>query len=96
MSEHEGFCAPVVESFYLDIPVIAFNAGAVSETMKGGGILVNKKNPIQIATLMDKILKDPDLKKEVIHSQREVLQKYTKNKTGPILLKYIKDLADNV
>ena len=58
MSEHEWFCAPVVESFYLDIPVVAFNAGAVSETMNVGGILVNKKNPIHIASLMDKILKD--------------------------------------
>ena len=29
LSEHEGFCVPLMESFYFDLPVIAYRAAAV-------------------------------------------------------------------
>jgi len=54
MSEHEGFCAPIPESYYLKIPVIAFNAGAVKETMNKAGLLVNQKDHLKIATCQPK------------------------------------------
>lgn len=92
MSEHEGFCAPVPESFYLNIPVIAFNAGAVKETMNNGGLLVNRKDFLHIAGLMDRVLTDPALKEQILASQQNALQKYYKNKTGKILLEYIKSM----
>ena len=94
MSEHEGFCAPVPESFYLDIPVIAFNAGAVKETMRNGGILVNRKDFLYVASLIDRVLKDSAFKHKILESQKEALQKYFKDKTGQILLDYLKKLAN--
>ena len=33
VSEHEGFCVPVIEAMYHDVPVVAFAAGAVAETV---------------------------------------------------------------
>lgn len=93
MSEHEGFCAPVPESFYLNIPVIAFNAGAVKETMNNGGLLVNRKDFLYIAGLMDRVLTDPELKEKILASQQKALQKYYKNKTGKILLEYIEKIG---
>lgn len=92
MSEHEGFCAPVPESFYLDIPVIAFNAGAVKETMNNGGILVNRKEFEKIAALMDRILTDVPLKEKILASQQLALQKYYQNKTGQILLDFLEKI----
>ena len=94
MSEHEGFCAPVPESFYLNIPVIAFNAGAVKETMNNGGILVNRKDFIGIAALLDRVLTDGNLKEKILVSQQNALQKYQQNKTGKILLEYILKLKN--
>lgn len=94
MSEHEGFCAPIPESFYLDIPVIAFNAGAVKETMNNGGILLNQKDFLQTAALIDKILTDPPLKQKILTSQQNALKKYFKNKTGQILLQHLKQFKD--
>ncbi|MCP4219450.1 MAG: glycosyltransferase family 4 protein [bacterium] len=92
MSEHEGFCAPVPESFYLGIPVIAYNAGAVKETMNKGGLLVNRKDFASIAALIDQVLTDDNLKNKVLASQKEALKKYAQNKTGKILLDYIETL----
>jgi glycosyltransferase involved in cell wall biosynthesis len=92
MSEHEGFCAPVPESFYLNIPVVAFNAGAVKETMNDGGILVNQKDFIRAAALIDHILTNPRLKEKILNTQQKALKKYSRNKTGKILLDYLKNL----
>ena len=38
-SAHEGFCVPIVESFYKQIPVVAYAATAVPATMDGAGVL---------------------------------------------------------
>ena len=38
-SEHEGFCVPLVESFHMGVPVLAYAATAVPATMDGAGIL---------------------------------------------------------
>ena len=94
MSEHEGFCAPVPESFHLQIPVVAFNAGAVAETMNGGGLLVNQKDYVQVAAVIDRILTDNKLKQNLLDSQNQALQKYRKNRTGKILLEHIQKLVD--
>lgn len=93
MSEHEGFCAPVTEAFYLDIPVVAFNAGAVEETMNGGGILVNRKDFMQVAALCDQILMDPGFRKKILAAQRRALAKYSRDKSGRILMEYIRQLV---
>ncbi len=92
MSEHEGFCAPIPESYYLKIPVIAFNAGAVKETMNKAGLLVNQKDHLKIAALIDTLIKEKDFKEKVIKSQNNALSKYKQNKTGSILLEYLEKL----
>ena len=38
-SEHEGFCVPLVESFHMGVPVLAYAATAVPSTMDGAGVL---------------------------------------------------------
>jgi len=92
MSEHEGFCAPVPEGFFLNIPVIAYNEGAVKETMNNGGILLNHKQFLKTAALIDKILSDGNLREKVLKTQQESLKKYFKNRTGNILLAHLKQL----
>jgi glycosyltransferase involved in cell wall biosynthesis len=92
MSEHEGFCAPVPESFYLNIPVVAFDGGAVRETMGQGGILVTCKKFLEIAGIIDRIQSDRSLRQQVISSQNRELERYQQNRTGQILLNYLRQL----
>ncbi len=93
MSEHEGFCAPVPESFFLNIPVIAFNEGAVKETMNNGGVLLNRKELIKTAALIDKIMTDKQLREGILKTQQEALKKYFRNRTGKILLEQLDNLV---
>ena len=49
LSEHEGFCVPLVEAMALGVPVVAAGAGAIAETMGGAGILLDDRTPAEIA-----------------------------------------------
>jgi len=49
MSEHEGFCVPLVEAMASACPILAFEAGAIPETLGNAGILLKEKNALEIA-----------------------------------------------
>ena len=49
MSEHEGFCAPLVEALAHGIPVVARAAAAVPETLGGAGVLVDHPDMLPLA-----------------------------------------------
>ena len=68
-SEHEGFCVPLVESFYKQVPVLAFAATAVPATMDGAGVLYEDKDPGHVAALMDAIISNCTLQDGIIDAQ---------------------------
>jgi glycosyltransferase involved in cell wall biosynthesis len=72
-SAHEGFCVPIVESFYKQIPVIAYAASAVPATMDGAGVLFQTREPLEVAALMDTVLEDIQLYERIIERQEAAL-----------------------
>ena len=68
-SEHEGFCVPLVESFYKEVPVLGYAATAVPSTMDGAGVLFHEKDPAHVALLMDTILSDQTLQDAIVAAQ---------------------------
>jgi L-malate glycosyltransferase len=62
MSEHEGFCVPLIEAMHFGLPLIAFDAGAVRETVGNGGCVVQRKSFGEIAELMEMILSSSELR----------------------------------
>lgn len=93
MSEHEGFGVPLIESFYLGLPVVAYAAGAVEETMNGGGILIHEKDFVKTAVLLDKLHKDEAFRKKVVLSQKKALQKFSQENVSKILLSHIQKVT---
>ena len=72
-SAHEGFCVPIVESFYKQIPVVAYAATAVPATMDGAGVLYSTDEPLEVAALVDAVLDDQELYERIVTSQDEAL-----------------------
>jgi glycosyltransferase involved in cell wall biosynthesis len=68
-SEHEGFCVPLVEAFYKQVPVLAYAATAVPATMDGAGVLFEDKDPVQVARLIDAIVSDAALQDRIVDAQ---------------------------
>ncbi len=79
MSEHEGFCVPLVEAMYFGVPVMAYNAAAVPDTLGGTGILLNDKDPFEAALMADRVLTDTALRREIISEQRRRQQDFSYN-----------------
>ncbi len=76
LSEHEGFCVPLVEAMLFDLPIIAFDSCAVPETMGGSGIVIDNKNPVFVAKVMDKVATNQELRQDMIASQRKRLEDF--------------------
>ena len=74
-SEHEGFCVPLVEAFYKQVPVLAFAATAVPATMDGAGVLYDDKDPRYVAALMDAILSDSALQDVIVDEQLDAVDR---------------------
>ncbi|MGB3907934.1 MAG: glycosyltransferase [Methanomethylovorans sp.] len=69
MSEHEGFCVPLIESMHFGVPIIAYNSTAIPYTMNGTSILVNKKCYPEIAEMINLVLTDKNLRDRIIKKQ---------------------------
>ena len=69
LSEHEGFCVPLQEAMHFGLPVVAYDAGAVRETLRGGGLLLQDKSPELVAELLDRVTHGGDLRRAVLASQ---------------------------
>jgi len=70
LSEHEGFCAPLVEAMAADVPVLAYAAAAVPETLGGAGVQFAPKDFEYAAELAGALAFDDDLRASVIAGQR--------------------------
>jgi L-malate glycosyltransferase len=60
VSDHEGFGVPLVEAMGHGLPIVAYDAGAVSEVLGGAGVLLEKKNPRHVAAAVSDLLADPE------------------------------------
>jgi len=73
MSEHEGFCVPLVEAMAADVPVLAYAAAAVPDTLGGAGVQFAPKDLELAAELLSRLAFDDRLRAEVIAGQRRRL-----------------------
>ncbi len=73
LSEHEGFCVPLLEAMAADVPVLAYGAAAVPDTLGGAGISFAPKDLEYAAELLGELAFDDDLRDAVIAGQRRRL-----------------------
>jgi L-malate glycosyltransferase len=92
-SEHEGFCVPLVEAFYMGVPVIAFAAAAVPATMDGAGLLYDRKDPSLVAALIDAVVRDDALRKRLLDAQDEALERLQRRDFAACLLNFVNEVA---
>ena len=77
LSEHEGFCVPLVEAMAADVPVLAYAAGAVPETLGGAGVLFSPKDLELAAETLGMLVYDRPFRETVIAGQRQRLQDFS-------------------
>jgi glycosyltransferase involved in cell wall biosynthesis len=91
-SEHEGYCVPLVEAFYKQIPVLAYAATAVPATMDGAGVLYDKKDPSHVAALMDAVASNVDVQEAIIGGQLAAIERLQARDFGATLLRIVSEV----
>ena len=78
-SEHEGFCVPLLEAMAFDVPVVAYAAGAVPDTLGGAGIVMRHKDPLAWAAVTDRVVRDATLRTALTAAGRRRLTDFTED-----------------
>jgi glycosyltransferase involved in cell wall biosynthesis len=70
LSEHEGFCVPLLEAMTADVPVLAYASTAVPDTLGGAGVQFAPKDLEYAAELLGELAYNDTLRAQVIAGQR--------------------------
>jgi glycosyltransferase involved in cell wall biosynthesis len=94
-SEHEGFCVPLVEAFYMEVPVLAYAATAVPATLDGAGVLYQTKDPRHVAALMDGILSNCQLQEAIVRGQLGAVQRLKSKDFAGTLMGFVESILNS-
>jgi glycosyltransferase involved in cell wall biosynthesis len=73
LSEHEGFCVPLLEAMAADVPVLAYGSTAIPDTLGGAGVQFTPKDLEVAAELLGELAYNEDLRARVVAGQRRRL-----------------------
>jgi glycosyltransferase involved in cell wall biosynthesis len=93
-SEHEGFNVPVLEAMSFDVPVVAFSSSALPETVGDAGILLPDKDPVLVATAVDRVMTDDALRTQLVEAGRRRVDHFSLPNTSQVMLDAVKRATD--
>lgn len=96
MSEHEGFCVPVIEAMELGVPVVAYAAAAVTETVAGAGVLLQDKDPVAVAASVHALLSDPTRRAALVEAGRARAQDFSRAVTSARWMAELRSISERV
>ncbi len=94
LSEHEGFCVPVIEAMRAGTVVIAYEGGAVAETLGGAGVLLHTLDPLIVAEVVDRVAGDEDLRKQIVARQLERVLEIERAPRDEMLVRSVRAAID--
>ncbi len=63
LSEHEGFCVPLVEAQCAGLPIVAIDSAAIAETVNDAGIILDAHcDVVDIVAALDVAVHDPEMR----------------------------------
>ena len=82
LSEHEGFCIPLLEAFHFGIPVVARPAGGMPEVAAGAALWTDAEpDPAVVAELLSLVLGDAELRAGLVDRGRARLEEFSREHT---------------
>ncbi|MCR4896980.1 MAG: glycosyltransferase [Lachnospiraceae bacterium] len=92
LSEHEGFCVPLLEAMYFDLPILAYDSTAVPETLGDGGLLLDSNDPYKVAEAMHRIVHDDAFREDLKRRAKARLTDFAQEKTEQRMLKILEGI----
>lgn len=80
LSDHEGFCVPLIEAMRSRLPIVAHAAGAIPETLGDAGILLEEKTPDAVADAIERAVGDQELRSALIERGERRLEDFSRER----------------
>ncbi len=93
MSEHAGFCLPLIEAMNFKLPIVAFSAGAVPATMGGAGIVLTQKRFAEIGELLWRVSNDAQLREPLVAEGARRVTAFSYERFSARVLDLLKELS---
>ncbi|MGH8974327.1 MAG: glycosyltransferase [Acidimicrobiia bacterium] len=77
LSEHEGFCAPLLEAMHFGVPVVALARAAVPETAGDAALLLDSNDPMVVAAAVHRVVTDAPLARRLADAGRARLERFS-------------------
>jgi len=89
LSEHEGFCVPLVEAMVMGVPIVALSRTAVPFTLGDAGLLIDDSSAPVVAETVAAVCEDQDLRDRLLQGQRERLEYFSTDRLAALLDTYV-------
>ena len=90
LSEHEGFCVPLVEAMYFGVPIIAYDSTAIGDTLGGSGLLLQDKSPAVVGEAIHLVTESKELRNQLVKGEKERLKDFYHDKIKKDFLEIMK------
>jgi len=92
VSKYESFGIPIIESMACGTPVVTSTTFSMPEAAGGCALLANPHNPEDIADKIERLIKDENLRSELIVKGRKHAGTFSWGKTAELTLNVFKDI----
>src|SRR5208283_4892741 len=93
LSEHEGFCVPLVEAMFFDVPIVAKALAAVPGTLEAAGLMLDADaDAAEVAAAVREMCTDDELRSRIITAQRERRRAFLPEQIDPLIDALARDL----
>jgi len=94
LSDHEGFCIPLLEAMANDVPVLAYASSAVPETVGDGGLLIAEKEPATVSAAATRLGSDEQLRASLVLAGRARVDAFDRDRTAKALVEALRSALD--
>jgi L-malate glycosyltransferase len=94
LSRHEGFCVPLLEAMRHDVPVVAFAAGAVPDTVGEAAVLLDDASPHPVAAAVHTLLRDEPFRAGLVEAGRAVVAAHSLSSASAAFVDLIRRQLD--
>ena len=86
LSAHEGFCFPLVEAMARDLPVVAWDTGAVADTAGDAAVLLRRPSAPVVAAAVHRVVTDGRLRRLLVRRGRARVAAFDVERSGAALV----------
>jgi len=94
LSDHEGFCVPLLEAMASGLPIVAYAATAVPEMLGGTGLLLPRKDPATVAAACHRVAIDTPLRERLSAAGRARLTRFSRARSEATMLNALRPVLE--